>query len=543
MNVARLRAARDACSRYRWDLAYERYRDLAAEGDLPFEDLAAFADAAWWTGRTDESLTVSEQLYHRCLRGDEAATAARLAIEIGFLWLLRGQPAIGSGWIGRATRLLHEIPECAEHGYLHYLEVLDAIERGDVDRAIDVTRNMQVLANRHNDPTLCAIAMVHEGIATVWRGEVGDGLALIDEAMLPVRAGAVHPSWVGNLYCQLMSLFIDLVDVPRARAWTDATERWCDQHSNAAMFVGICRVHRAQLLHLEGAWQDAEQRAVRACRDLADMNIEVVAAGWYQIGEIRRVQGDLNGAEKAFAQAIELGRDPQPGLALVRLAQGRPAVAAAALSAALAAVGQPAKRAPLLAAQVDIADAMGAVDVGLTAARELTTVAETFATPGLLAAARQAAGTARLLANQPDRALPLLRDAGQRWRELGARYDIARVRELLARALTAVGDTDTAESERAAAQAAFQDLGASLAVAAPGRAPTPDEPPGGLTPREVEVLQQVADGRSNANIAMALTISERTVERHVSNIFLKLGVSSRIDAARFAFANGLVALD
>jgi DNA-binding CsgD family transcriptional regulator len=543
VDIGMLHAARDACAQYRWDVAYERYRDLAAEGDLPVADVAAFADASWWMGRTDESLTLSEQLYHRCLQGGEAASAARLAIEVGFLWLLRGEPTVGSGWIGRATRLLRDIPECAEHGYLRYLEVLDALDGGDADRAIGLTQEMQALANRHDDQTLCAIAMVYEGIATVGCGHIDDGLALIDEAMLPVRVGAVRPSWAGNLYCQLMALFIDLADVPRARAWTDATERWCDQHSNAAMFVGICRVHRAQLLHLEGAWRDAEQRAAHACQDLADMNVEVVAAGWYQIGELRRVQGDLDGAEQAFVQANELGRDPQPGLALVRLAQGRPAAAAAAVSAALAGVDQPPKRAPLLAAQVEVADAMGAADVGMRAARELTAIAEAFGTPGLLAAARQAAGTARLLAAEPDRALPLLRDACQRWRELGARYDAARVRELLARTLAAVGDADTAAREHAAAQAVFQDLGAALDLAGARGARIPPDPPGGLTPREVEVLQQVADGCSNADIATSLTISERTVERHVSNIFLKLEVSSRIDAARFAFANGLVELE
>lgn len=543
MDARMLRAARDACAQYRWDLAHERYRELAMEGDLPIEDAAAYADAAWWLGRTDESLTLSEQLYHRCLQDEEVTSAARLAIEVGFLWLLRGESTVGSGWIGRATRLLREMPECVEHGYLRYLDVLDALDRGDVDRALAVARDMRALADRHDDQTLRAVATVYEGMATVGRGNIDEGLALLDEAMLPVRAGTVHPSWAGNLYCQLMALFIDLADVPRARAWTDATERWCDLHSNAAMFIGICRVHRAQLLYLEGAWRDAEQRATRACHDLADMNVEVVAAAWYQIGELRRVQGDLDSAEQAFTQANELGRDPQPGLALVRLAQGRPSTAAAAVSAALAAVEQPPKRAPLLAAQVDIADAMGVADVGLEAARELTTVAETFATPGLLALARQAAGAARLLADEPDRALPLLRDACRRWRELGARYETARVRELLARALAAVGDTDTAAREHAAAQVAFRDLGAALEVSDARGAPAPAHLPGGLTLREVEILRRVADGGSNADIAAALTISERTVERHVSNIFGKLEVSSRIEAARFAFVNRLVELE
>jgi DNA-binding CsgD family transcriptional regulator len=412
-----------------------------------------------------------------------------------------------------------------------------------IERAIEVSRRIQGLAARHDDVTLGAIGLVLEGTTEVKAGRIDPGLALLDEAMLPVRAGRVAPSWAGNLYCQLMSLFFELGDLRRARDWTDATERWCDQHSNAAMFVGICRVHRAQLLHLQGAWDDAERQAAQACRDLADMNIAVVAEGRYQIAELRRLRGDLDGAEQAYQQAYALGRESQPGLALLRLAQGRAGAAARAIRAALAAVDDPLQRAPLLSAQGEIAAAVTTGD-GVTiageAAAELAAIADAYRTAGLVAAARHASGIAHLVAAEAERAIPLLRDACGRWRELGAPREAARARVALGEAYATVGDVAAAEREAASARQVLEELGAIQDLRAlaesPGRRGVL---PGGLTRREAEVLARVAAGSSNRRIAAALSISERTVERHLSNIFVKLGVSSRTEAAAFAFAQGL----
>jgi DNA-binding NarL/FixJ family response regulator len=537
---AALRQARAAYARHRWDVAHAGFATAATTSELAIEDLAAFADAAWWLGRTDESLELSEQLYRRCLQGDRTPAAARLAVEVGFLWLIRGEQHIGSGWISRARRLLADVPECPEQGYLRYLDVLEALAAARFDDARAIAQEIQALATRYEDPTLVAIALVFEGVATVRSGEVARGLALCDEAMLTVRAGEVVPSWAGNLYCQVMGLCFELADVERARAWTDATERWCDQFSNAAMFTGICRVHRAQLLHLDGDWDRAEARAAQACRDLADMNVEVVAAGHYEIGELKRVRGDDAGAEEAFARAHDLGRDPQPGWALLRLAQGDTAAARASLGAALTAADQPLARVPLLTALVDVADELGDGELADTVAQELTRIAATFGTPGIRARAAGATGVAHLLAGEPDKALVAIRDACRRWRELRCRYDVARTQARLARALDAVGDLEAAAREREQAAAGFEEVGARRDLEALDRAAGSRTAPGGLTDREVEVLGLVADGATNAAIADRLTISERTVERHVSNIFLKLDVSSRTQAARFAFEHGLV---
>lgn len=536
---ALLEQARDAYAHHRWNDAYEQFRAARESGELGVDDLAALADTAWWLGHNDESLTMSEQVYRRYRQSEDAPRAAQLAIQVGLLWLLRGELTIGSGWISRAARLLDDMPESATHGYLLYLEAAEAVDQGRLGDAIDVARRIEELADRYDDRTLYAIGLVTEGIAFVKQGRVGDGLAMLDEAMLPVRVGEVAPNWAGNLYCQLMGLFIELADIRRARDWTNATERWCDRHSNPAMFVGICRVHRAQLLRFEGAWRDAERHAAQACRDLADMNVGVVAEGHYVIGELCRLRDDLAGAEEAYDLAHELGRDPQPGLALLRLAGGRADAAGRALRTALAGTDQPMNRAPLLAAQVDVAAATGDADLARQAADELVGVADTYGTAGLVAAARQASGTARLAVGEPERALPLLRDAVRRWRELDAAFHAARARCVLARALEAIGDVDAAGREIDTATAVFAQLGAASA------ARELDDPrrvvlPGGLSSREAEVLACVAAGFANRKIASELSISERTVERHVANIFGKLDVSSRTEAAGYAFEHGLV---
>ena len=533
-----LETARAAYADHRWAEAYDGLTAARGQADLAATDLAALADAAWWLGRTDESLTLSEEVYRRHLHGERTPQAAQLAIEIGFLWLLRGEPTLGSGWVARAARLLEDAPPCPAQGYLIYLDVLESLETGAFEQATRLTERMEAIADVHDDPTLCAIALVYRGIIRAKEGHVTDGLALLDEAMLPVRVGAVTPSWAGNLYCQVMELCVELADLRRAREWTDATERWCDQHSNPAMFAGICRVHRAQLLHLQGAWQDAERHATQACHDLADMNVEVVAEGYYQIGEVRRLQQDDAGAEDAYARAHALGRDPQPGLARLHLAQGRSDAADAALRTALLAVYLPLRRAPLLAAQVDIAEVRGDARLATAAAEELRRIADVYGTPGLEATAERASGTAYQVAGAPEQALPVLQKAARRWRELGADYESARTQVRVARCLRSLGDADGAARELEVAAKVFATLGATRDLGElDGAEPAPA--PAGLTAREIEVLAHVAAGWTNRRIASGLSISERTVERHLANIFVKLGVSSRTEAAGFAFAHGL----
>ena len=538
--------ARAAYRAYQWDDAYHQFRAAAADEPLEATDVASLADAAWWLGRTDESLELSEQVYRHHLHGSHVPQAARLAVEVGFLWLLRGEVTLGSGWIGRATRLLEGEPESAADGYMAFLQVQEHLGAGRHEEAIETSRWMRGLADRHDDPTLCAVGLVLEGVAEIRRGRVEVGLRVIDEAMLPVHAGEVSPNWAGNLYCHVMDLCFEMMDLRRARAWTDATERWCDQHSNAAMFVGICRVHRAQLLHVEGDWEAAERHAARTCEELADMNVGVVAEGHYRIAESHRVRAEHERAEVAYRRSHELGRDPQPGLALLRLAQGNRAAASASLRSALSAIDNDLHRVPLLAAQVDVAAACDDPIVATESAAELAAIADTFQSVGLVASAQYAEGVARLALDEPTIAVAPLRHAWRCWNELNAPYDAARTRARLAEALEASGDAETAELELTTSRKVFAQLGAAEELRAldhrfgsSGHIGDTGDSPGGLSAREIEVLRCVCAGRTNRQIATELMISEKTVARHLSNIFVKLDVASRTEAAAFAFTHGL----
>jgi DNA-binding NarL/FixJ family response regulator len=534
-----IRLAMDAYRRHDWATAH-RHLAAARRATLAPDALVAFGDSAWWLGRTDDALSCYEEAYQSHVRQGRPAEAARLAMGIGALSFIRGDLVVGSGWLNRARRLLDDVPECAEHGYLLSFQADEALAQLDLDRAIAVARQVQAAGTRFRDPTLHSAGLVAEGIALVKQGQPERGLSVLDEAMLPVVAGEVQPEHAGNFYCQVMAVCHELSDVRRARHWTDATERWCDQFSSAVMFAGVCRVHRVQLLQLQGAWDRAEREAARVCEDLADMNTAAVAEAWYQLGETRRLRDDRSGAEDAYQHAHELGRDPQPGMALLRLTQGRTQAALHSLDAALAV--QPDDRlgrARLCAAKVEVAVAAGNLAAALQASVELDDVAAVYATSGLTAAAVQARGTVLLAKASPAEAVPVLREAVRRWQELDAPYPAATARTLLAEACLELGDEDGAALELDAATAVFERLGAGADLRRIAGLRNRSTPPDGLTAREVEVLALVAEGMSNRGAGEALFISEKTVARHLANIYAKLGLASRTAAAAYAFEHGL----
>lgn len=534
-----LAVARASYARRDWPVAYRSLAAARVQRSLTADDLHAMADAAWWLGLVKETMTISEECHQHFLAEGKPLRAAMIALGIAFDWFLRGEAVIGSGWLSRARRLIEQHPDSAEAGFLVWIDTAAALEAGELDSALVGALQAQEIGRRFASPTLVCLGLASEGTVAIRSGRVAAGFALLDEAMLPVLAGQLEPEWAGNIYCQLMGVCHDLADIERARQWTAATERWCEGFPSAVMFGGICRMHRVQLLRIGGDWARAQAEATIACEELADLNVAVVGEAYYQLAELRRLRADLVGAEHAYQRARELGRNPQPGAALLLLAQGRADDAAAAVLTALAEdAHDPFRRARLLAAHVEIALAGADLRSAVHASEELGTIATTFASAGFRAWADHVRGAVLLAQGKPKAALQVLRDALRAYSEMRAPYDAATVRILIGEAHQLLGDTEAAALELDAATATCAELGAQLPI----RRPVPRRPvnlPGGLTDRESEVLAQIAAGASNKQAAAALFISEKTVARHLANIFAKLGLGSRTAAATWAYEHQL----
>jgi ATP/maltotriose-dependent transcriptional regulator MalT len=529
--------ARGALERRDFRTAYRTLREVDEQGQLPLDDLPMLADAAWWLGRMSEFLDLTERLHLGYLEDGRIEYAALHALGIGGTMMMRGEFAQGSGWLNRGRRLLDGQPRGPGHGLIQYFDALEALEEQRLDDATAAGRELRELGTQLGDETFTAFGLLVEGMAEVRRGHLREGFALMDEAMLPVLADRVSPDWAGNIYCTIMSICYDVMDLRRAREWTRATERWLSGFSDAVMYLGVCRAHRLQLHAVEGAWAEVEREAAEVERDLAEMNLEAVAETAYQLGETYRVRGLHELAGACYARAAERGRDPQPGAALLRLAAGEVEGAWSAICAALSAAGPgPFACARLLRAQVEIGLAAGHVSAAAAAAERLDEVRGRFRTPGFTAWADQARGAVLLAEGDARAAVQPLSEAAGCFRRLAAPYDVARTDLLLAAAHRALGEADTAAAHDRAAGEAFDRLGVP-SPAGFGSSPAP--PPGGLTAREAEVLAAVAAGGANRDVAAALTISEATVRRHLANIYLKLGVGSRTAAAAWAHEQGL----
>jgi DNA-binding CsgD family transcriptional regulator len=531
--------ARDAARRESWAEAYEELRALDPARVEP-RDLEALADAAWWLSRPEESLAARQRAYAGYVAAGENARAAWCAGRLCVEHLLRGDAALAAGWLMRAQRLLRDQPERVEHGFLALGEASLARARGDTGEAVARAERATELGLRFGDPDLAAMGIHLHGLALIDAGRVAEGMALLDEAMASALAGELSTFYTGAVYCNVIAACLEVSDVGRLGEWNDAARQWCESLPPDAPFPAICRVNRAEAASLRGAWPEAEAEASRASQELG-FNPRVAARAFYETGEVRRRVGNLAGAEEAFARAHELGFRPQPGLALLRLAQGKPDAAMQALRLALAdePAGRP-RRARLLAAQVEVALAAGDLDPAGQASRELDEIAGRLDTPALHGAAATAGGALRLAQGDLPGALERLRAACATWQELRLPYETAQARLLYGSALRRAGSEEDALLELRAALAAFERLGAAgdAATAAAllgGR----EELPRGLTAREAEVLRLVAAGRTNREVAAALAISEHTVARHLQNIFAKLDVPSRSAATAFAFEHGL----
>lgn len=525
-----LTEARRASAERDWPGAVAAFDDVPTER-LTAEDLAAYADAAWWSGRVEDGLRLGAAAYDAFLADARPAEAAMGALRLGMLHLARGDEQQGSGWLRHAARLAEEMPESAIHGYVaNFTGVELKLIAGEPAAAVDAARRVQEIGRRFDAPELVAAGMHSEGRGLIKSGQVVDGLALIDEAMVRVLHGRLDPFLTTALYCNAISACHEVGDVRRMTRWTELTERWLASLTAAVVFTAMCRLHRAHVQLLRGQWDEAEHGALQIVADLDAGRIDYAAEAWYVVGEVRRLRGDPS-ADAAYHEAQARGRDPQPGRALLMLQRGDAAGAATSVRSALTAVGgDPLRRAPICAATVEIALAAGRLEDAEAAESELAAIARRYATSGLEALAATARGAVLLARSRAEEALPVLRDAGRRWHELGAAYDAATTGLRLVEAYRALGDGITAAAELDLARETLERLGAHR--------PAP-EPPDGLTPRECDVLALVAEGVTNRQIGEELFISERTVARHLTNIFHKIAVTSRTQAARYALDHGL----
>jgi DNA-binding CsgD family transcriptional regulator len=532
---------RQAYARRAWGDAYRALSLVDREGELEPEDLELLATSSYLLGREDEWLRGLERAHQLYVNTGDIPGALRCAFWIGTGLALRGDIGGATGWAGRGLRLLEQGEEdTVEHGYMLFPLVMQHEEAGDLAAACDVLAEAARIGQRFDDPDLFTLAVYIRGQNLLTLGRIQEGLGLLDEAMVAVTTGQLSPIPTGLVYCGVIEACQRTYELRRAREWTAALTRWCAEQPDLVSFTGRCLVHRAEIMQLDGAWPEALDEARRA-GERPGMTEIGGAEALYRQGEIHRLQGEFAQGEEAYRGASRLGWEPQPGLALLRLARGEQDAAAAAIRRAVGEATEPLRRAGLLPAYVEIMLAVGGVDEARRASGELEELAQDQPGGMLGALSSLARGAVALADGEPWVALVAAREACHAWQELGAPYETARARVVVARACRELGDADAEELELDAARLAFQRLGAVPDVARVERlGRSGPETPGGLTAREVEVLRLVASGRTNRAIAEELVISEKTVARHISNIFTKLRISSRSAATAYAYEHDLV---
>jgi ATP/maltotriose-dependent transcriptional regulator MalT len=542
--VAELEQGRECYAQQRWVLAYELLSAADRTSALGPEDLEALARSAYMRGFDAEYVEALERAHSAYLDSGQPRPAAGCGIWAGLNLLARGERSRANGWFGRARRLLdRDGGDCIERGYLLIPDLLEQEDRGDAEAAFTTASEAAAIGERFGDADLVALMLHSQGQALVRLGRREEGMQLVDEALVTVTSGGVSPIPTGIIYCSTIDFCQSVYELRRAREWTEALTRWWEQRPEMVAYTGVCLVHRAEIMEMAGAWQEALEEARRAHERFVrgTASSSAIGRGHYREGELHRLRGEFAEAESAYREAAGCGCEPQPGLALLRQAQGRSGDAAGGIRRALGEATGESERLTLLPACVEIMIALGEPEEARAACDELERSAERLESGLLEAISLRARGSIQLAAGDPSSALVALRRSFHLWEELGVPYEAARTRELIGRACRVLGDEDAAALEHDAARTAFAELGAvtdleRLDLLGSEEAPATHD----LTDREVEVLRLVASGDSNREIASTLVISEHTVARHLQNIFAKLNVSSRTAAGAFAFEHDLV---
>ncbi|MFD7077897.1 LuxR C-terminal-related transcriptional regulator [Nocardioides sp. NPDC059952] len=540
MADVQLESARSAFACGDWGAAYASWVGVGADS-LSAEELEDFAVAAELTGHHDDTVAALHAAFRLSQEAADLGRSVRCAFRITMTAYVHGEGALARGWTSRAERLVDDTDEGVELGWVDFLRLFRALDAGDLATAGRCADEVAERGRRYGEADLTALGLSAQGRMALYSGRVAQGLALLDEAMVRVIAGEASPVVAGHVYCTAIEGCQEISDFGRVAEWTAALERWCAAQPGLLTFTGQCAVHRGQLLRLHGEWQPALEEFELATRRYQEVHApDAAGLAAYEAGEVLRLRGEYAEADAAYERAADRGFDPQPGLALLWSARGQGAAALAAIERLLVETAGPVQRCRLLPAAIEVLLGADEGDRARQVTAELDGLAGHFGCVWLEAAAAHAHGAVELGTGDAAGALPYLRKAQQLWARAEATYERSQARLLTGRALAAVGDTESSRRELEAARTVFRHIGARPAADEADSLLAPASLPAGLTAREAEVLRLVASGRSNAQIAADLVLSEKTVARHLSNIFTKLDVRSRTAATAFAFEHGVV---
>jgi DNA-binding NarL/FixJ family response regulator len=536
--VTRSGQARELHAQSHWAEACVQFVAADRAEQLDADDLERYAEASQILGRGAEAIQLLRRAFDLRVDAGEVDHAITSAFWLFQALIINAEFARARGWAAQVRRSMPDV----DNGWFLFTEAYFLIASGDYDQAAQLLARAAVMGSRRRETDLIAFATTVWGRALIKSGKLEDGLSRLDEAMVRVVERDTSPRATSMLYCSAIATCHEAREFGRAREWTQALGAWLGSLPRlGGAYFGNCRIYRAYLMCLRGSWQEALDEVAFVCEDLSGNYGQLVAGhARYQLAEIHRLLGHHPEAEATYRQAAELGGQTQPGLSLLRLAQSEVDKAMLGIRRALAETEGQLERLDLLTAAVTIMLAAGDIDAARQATAELASIAAVYTTPGVQAELAAARGAVALSDGDPATALPLLRNAARSWREIDAPHAVATVSVLIGLACRAVGDEEAAEVELTSARSTFARLGANPDVHRVEQLLHPAQEVGPLSPREIEVLRLVAAGRTNHAIATELFVSERTVHRHVSNIFDKLGVHSRTAAASYAIQHHIV---